>query len=66
MIQDDKPIAKTQPTVGPPTYVEYYRILAKALLGGGEVPVRAEEARNVIRLVEMARQSSREGKTLAV
>ena len=37
-----------------------------ALAGEAEVPVKAEEAVEVIRLVELARQSSREGKTLDV
>lgn len=31
-----------------------------------EVPVKVEEARDVIRLIELARRSSREGRTLDV
>lgn len=56
----------TVPTVAPPpTYSQFYTLLAGALAGTGPVPVPAQEARNVIRLVELAEQSSREGRTLA-
>ncbi|PGH07542.1 hypothetical protein AJ79_06277 [Helicocarpus griseus UAMH5409] len=53
-------------TVEPPTYVDYYRRFAKALAGGGDVPVSASEASDVIRLIELAKESSRLGKTLDV
>lgn len=52
--------------VGPVTYVEFYRKLAKALGGDGEVPVKAGEASAVIRLLELARESSRLRRTLDV
>ncbi|KAI9788117.1 MAG: hypothetical protein M1835_002458 [Candelina submexicana] len=54
------------PTVNPPTYVEYYRQLAKALSGEGDVPVKGEDASAVIRLIELARESSKLGRTLDV
>jgi predicted dehydrogenase len=54
------------PTVSPATYVEYYRVLAKALRGQGRSPVGAEEARDVLRIVEAAIESSKEGKTVAL
>lgn len=54
------------PTVDPPTWTEYYRAFARALAGQGEVPVRAEDAASVIRLVELARESTKSGKTLDV
>ena len=59
---------ETVPTVEPPTYAEFYRKLARALAEGKEelLPVRAEEGRDVIRLVELARESSRMGRTLEV
>ena len=61
----DKPIAEVVPTVEPATYCEFYRKLARALGGDMEqVPVKPEEAAGVIRLVELARESSREGKTV--
>lgn len=55
------------PTVEPPTYVEYYRRLAQALDGDtSKIPVTPEDAVNVIRLVELARESSKFGRTLSV
>ncbi|KAH0533787.1 hypothetical protein FGG08_007564 [Glutinoglossum americanum] len=61
------PTRTTYPTISPPaTYTEFYRLFAKALAGEGEVPVRPEEARDVICLVELARESSRVGRTLDV
>jgi predicted dehydrogenase len=54
-------------TVEPATYLEYYRRLARALQGEAQmVPVNGEDAVGVIQLVELARESSRLGKTLAV
>jgi predicted dehydrogenase len=54
-------------TVKPATYVEYYRRLARALQGEVTmVPVSGEDAVGVIRLVELARESSRLGRTLDV
>jgi hypothetical protein len=50
----------------PPTYVEYYRVFGKAVAGEGEVPVRAEEARDVLRIVEAALLSSKEGRSVSL
>ncbi len=50
----DTPSAEPFPTVQPTTYAEFYKKLAKALAGHGEVPVKAEEASAVIRLIELA------------
>ncbi|KAK7728921.1 hypothetical protein SLS57_002153 [Botryosphaeria dothidea] len=66
LIKDGKPVRQTYPTLPPQTYVEYYRVLEKALNGEGEVPVKAEEAAAVIRLIELAKESSKSGKTLDV
>ncbi|KAK1813840.1 hypothetical protein LTR12_011748 [Friedmanniomyces endolithicus] len=56
---------KVYETVGPPkTYVEFYRIFAKALGGEGDVPVRPEEARDCLRIIEAAFMSSKEGRTV--
>lgn len=63
-MESGKPTRKSYPTVQPPTYVEYYRILAKALKGGGEVPVKPEDARDVLMIIEAAIQSSKEQRTL--
>ena len=46
--------------------MEYYRVFAKALEGKGEVPVAAEDASKVIKLIEMAKESSRTWQTLKV
>lgn len=50
----------------PPTYGAFYSILFGALDGKNAVPVDAREARNVIRLVELARESSEKGTTIQV
>lgn len=58
---------KTWETVSPPpTYVEYYRVFGKAVAGEGEVPVKAEEARDVLRIVEAALLSSKEGRSVSL
>ncbi|KAF3027434.1 hypothetical protein E8E15_009150 [Penicillium rubens] len=65
-IQNGKPVKEVVPTVEPPTYTEYYRKLVRALNGEGELPASGVEAREVIRLIELARESSRSGRTLDV
>ncbi|KAI9677383.1 MAG: hypothetical protein M1817_006335 [Caeruleum heppii] len=65
-IDGDLPRRRRFPPVDPPTYAEFYRQLAHALAGKGKVPVDAQEARNVIRIIELARQSSRDGRTVPV
>lgn len=50
----------------PPTYTEYYRKLVRALDGQGDLPASGDEAAQVIRLIELARESSATGKTLDV
>ncbi|KAI9673253.1 MAG: hypothetical protein M1829_004318 [Trizodia sp. TS-e1964] len=58
--------SSTYPTDVPATYVEFYRILSAAMSGKGRVPVRAEEARDVIRLIELAKESSELRRSLDV
>ncbi|KAB8237567.1 hypothetical protein BDV23DRAFT_150029 [Aspergillus alliaceus] len=65
-IQNGKPVREVAPTVEPPTWSEYYRKLARALAGEGDLPASGAEARDVIRLIELAQESSRLGKTLDV
>jgi len=66
VMEDGKPSAKACPTVEPLTYGVFYKQLAKALTSEGEVPVKPEGSAEVIRLIELAKQSSAEGKTLDV
>ncbi|KAF4206908.1 hypothetical protein CNMCM8927_004243 [Aspergillus lentulus] len=65
-IQDGKPVAEVFPTVEPPTYTEYYRKLARALAGEGDLPASGAEAAKVIKLIELAKESSKLGKTIDV
>ncbi|KAL8890937.1 MAG: hypothetical protein Q9192_005808 [Flavoplaca navasiana] len=48
------------------TYKAIYTQLAAAVAGKRDVAVKAEEAREVIRLIELAKSSNEEGKTLDV
>jgi predicted dehydrogenase len=54
------------PTIDAPLYTDFYNKLAKALAGEGDVPVNPAESARVIRLVELAMQSSETGRTLDV
>lgn len=65
-IKGDLISREVYPNVKPMTYKTFYCQFAKALNGDGEVPVNAEEAASVIRLIELARLSSCEGRTLEV
>lgn len=52
------------PNVKTKGYGEFYDRLASALNGQGTVPVNAEDAAQVIRLIELARTSSNKDRTL--
>lgn len=57
------------PTLHPTTDTTYqaiYTQFAAAVAGKGDVAVQAEEARDVIRLIELAKRSSEEGRTVDV
>lgn len=63
----DDPKTEVFPTVEPATYSEFYRKLARALVGDkSQVPVTPDDAIGLIRLVELARESSKQGRTLTV
>jgi predicted dehydrogenase len=47
-------------------YREYFTNLRDAIWGKAEIAVKPEEARNVIRIIELAFESSREGKRVMV
>jgi predicted dehydrogenase len=63
-IKDGKPVREITPTVEPPTWSEYYRKMARALSGEGELPASGAEAAEVIRLIDLVQESSKQGKTL--
>lgn len=48
----------------PGAYESFYRAMAAAVRGAGPVPVPAGEAREVVRVLELARLSSDEGRTV--
>lgn len=48
----------------PGAYETFYREMAAAVRGAGPVPVPAEQGREVVRILELARQSSAEGRTV--
>jgi hypothetical protein len=50
----------------PGSYPSFYTALGKAIRGQGEPPVKVEESIELIRVLELAHQSSREGRTLDV
>jgi predicted dehydrogenase len=54
------------PNERPPTYSAFYNGLVAALKGTASVPVDPREAAQVIRIVNLARESSQSGQTLAV
>lgn len=63
-IVNGKPTKAEYPTDTPPTYAAFYQTLADALAGKGKPAASAEEARDVIRIIELARESSKVGKVL--
>lgn len=66
IIRNRQPSKEACPNIAPLTYRTFYTEFVKALSGEGQVPVKPEDARDVIRLIELARKSSQEGKTLDV
>ncbi|KAI2643749.1 oxidoreductase family protein [Xylaria nigripes] len=48
---------ETWPNVEPVTYSKIYELFAESLRGNGPVPVSASEARDVLRILEAARES---------
>lgn len=62
----EKPVSKRLENVTPVTYGKLYALFAEAVLDGGEekVPVKAVEARDVLRIIEAARESAKTGRTV--
>jgi len=50
----------------PGDYREFYASMRDAVLGVGELAVPSEEGYRVLKLIEMARESSATGRTLEV
>jgi len=66
-VKDGKIESEVVPTVEPATYAEFYRKFARALGGDvAQLPVDPSTAAAVIRLVELAEESSSQGRTLDV
>ena len=61
----DTPRRETVPTA-PGRYLSFYEDLARALRTGSPPPVPAVEARDVIRIIELALESDREGRRVPV
>ncbi|KAL8840556.1 MAG: hypothetical protein Q9170_001309 [Blastenia crenularia] len=65
-VDDGILVARPFPTAQPVSYKAFYTQFAQAVAGRGEVPVKPEDASAVIRLIELAKQSSDEGRTVDV
>ncbi|RDL39369.1 NAD(P)-binding Rossmann-fold containing protein [Venustampulla echinocandica] len=65
---ETKPKGSTLKNVTPLTYASLYAGFAKAIEGGGEsaVPVKASEARDVLRIIEAAKESAKSGRSVAL
>jgi predicted dehydrogenase len=56
--EDEKMSEETCPNVEPVTYRKIYELFGESLNGKGPVPVPASEARDVLRILEAAKESS--------
>jgi predicted dehydrogenase len=68
ILEGGKPVGRVQKNVKPETYASLYSGFAKAIEGGGEkdVPVKASEARDVLKLIEAVRESAKSGKSVTL
>ncbi|KAG9247231.1 hypothetical protein BJ878DRAFT_209929 [Calycina marina] len=66
VLKEEKPEKSVCRNVEPETYAALYAGFAKAIAGDGEdaVPVKASEARDVLRIIEAAKESAKLGKTI--
>ncbi|KAF7538158.1 hypothetical protein G7054_g3144 [Neopestalotiopsis clavispora] len=62
------PKEQTYPTVKPPTYKEFYSLLAGSIASGKEsdIPVPAAQASEVLKIIEAVRESSRSGREVSL
>lgn len=68
VMQDGKPVRSVCKNVKPETYVQIYSKFVEAIEKGdaGLVPVKASEARDVLRVIEAAMESAKTGRTVEV
>jgi len=68
ILEGEKPKSSVLKNIEPQTYASLYAGFAKAIEGGGEasVPVKASEARDVLRIIEGARESAKSGKSVSL
>lgn len=66
VLEGSTPKESVLANIEPLTYATLYSEFAKAIEGGGEdaVPVKASEARDVLRIIEAAKESAKNGKTV--
>jgi predicted dehydrogenase len=66
VLESDRPVKRLLKNVEPETYGMLYWRFAEAIAKGDEglVPVKASEARDVLRVIEAAIESDREGRTV--
>lgn len=64
--QGGEAFTKSHPNIQPVTYKAFYEGLAASLMGKGEPPVDPQGPADVIRLIELAKLSSVEEKTLRI
>jgi len=68
VLEGDKPKQSILKNVEPETYAKLYEGFSESIEGGGEkkIPVKASEARDVLKIIEAARQSAKSGKTVTL
>lgn len=64
--QDGNIESAPYPTLAPPTYLALYQEFADALDGSAVVPVKPESAADVIRIIELVKESSALERTVHV
>ncbi|KAE8448183.1 hypothetical protein EG329_009787 [Mollisiaceae sp. DMI_Dod_QoI] len=64
VLEGDKPKQSIFKNVEPETYAKLYEAFSKSIEGGGEekIPVKASEARDVLKIIEAARLSAKSGR----
>ncbi|KAL3419480.1 oxidoreductase [Phlyctema vagabunda] len=67
VLEHGKPKGTSLQNIEPKTYATLYEGFAEAVQGGGEgaVPVKASEARDVLRIIEAAKESAQSGKSVS-